>query len=104
MWESKIYEQMQESAVLQSNHATESHAQGGGKTCLYMYFGGAKALFSYMNLQVTTEGGKTMQNLSSGGMLFVSPSRYVPAPKTQSCSSSSLAAGLKYLADILLRF
>ena len=65
MWESKIYEQMQESAVLQSNHITGSHA--GGKTCLYMYFGGAKALFSYINLQITVEGGKTMQNLSSGG-------------------------------------
>ena len=34
------------------------HAQGG-KTCLYSYFGGAKTLFSYINLQCTySDGGQ----------------------------------------------
>ena len=34
------------------------------------YFGGANALFSYVNLQVNYYfGGKTMQNCSIGGIL-----------------------------------
>ena len=39
-----------------------------GKTCFYTHVGEAKALFSYINLQVTDSvGGKTMQNFSFGG-------------------------------------
>ena len=40
-----------------SNHVTGGHAQGGGKTFWYTHFGGAKALFSYINLQVTDPVG-----------------------------------------------
>ena len=40
----------------------------GGKACLYTYFGEAKALFSYMNLQVRILlGGKTKYNFSLVG-------------------------------------
>ena len=34
-----------------ANHVTGGHAQGG-KTCLYKHFGGAKAIFCSINLQV----------------------------------------------------
>ena len=40
-----------------------------GKTCFYTHFGEAKALFSYIDLQVTDcVGGKTMQNFHLGAM------------------------------------
>ena len=47
-----------------------------GKTCLYTHFRGAKALFSYINLQVTDStggGGKAMDNFSFGGSAPVPP-------------------------------
>ena len=54
-----------------NNHVAGGHAQGGGgKTRLYTHFGGAKALFSHINLQATDSfgRGKTMQNFSFGAM------------------------------------
>ena len=46
----------------------------GGKTCLYTHFVGAKALFTYINLQVPDSvEGKPMQNFPFGAMLPVPP-------------------------------
>ena len=66
-------------ATLDLTHVTGDHIPGD-KTCLYKHFGGAKALFSYINLQVTDSvgGGKTMQNFLFGGNAPVPPCRYVP--------------------------
>ena len=41
-----------ESIWPKSKHVTRGHTQGG-KTFLYKYFGGAKALFCYANHQVS---------------------------------------------------
>ena len=38
------------SGVSKIYHVTVDHVQGG-RTCLYTHFAGAKALFSYINLQ-----------------------------------------------------
>ena len=47
------------------NHVAGGHAQGG-KTCLHTHSGGAKALFSYKNLQVTGyDGGGGKYNAKS---------------------------------------
>ena len=51
--------QKQITVWLVNNHVTGGHDKGG-KTCLYTHFGGAKALFSYIHLQVIDSfGGKS---------------------------------------------
>ena len=62
-----------------SSHATGCHALGD-TTCLYTHFWGAKASFSYINLQATDPvgGSKIMQNFSFGGQCPCTPCRYVP--------------------------
>ena len=51
----------------------------GGKTCLYIYFLGAKALFCYENLHVNDSvGGKIIQYFSFGGIAPLFPCRYLP--------------------------
>ena len=56
------------------NDVAGGHAQGG-KTCLYTHFGGAKALFSYIDLQVADSvgGSITLQNFSFGANTPVPP-------------------------------
>ena len=44
----------------QGKHVARGDVQG--ETCLYNHFGGATALFAYVNLQVLLCEGKTIEN------------------------------------------
>ena len=64
-----------------TKHVIGGHALGG--TYQLKHFGGAKALFSYANLQISDAiggGSKIIQNFSFGALLPVPPCRYVPGP------------------------
>ena len=77
-------------------HVAGDHIQGG-KTCLYKYFGGTKALFSYIHLQVTDSAeGKAMQNFSFGENAPVPPCRYVPVLVSINITFEMLKMKLKF--------
>ena len=63
-------------------HKLEVMPKGGGKTCLYKNFGGAKALFCYVNLQIIGSAGMGKAKLCKSFHLEsnapVLPFRYVP--------------------------
>ena len=56
-----FYSEALESNLSGAKHVTGGHAQGG--TCIDEHFGGAKALFCYVNQKPNgSAGGQTMQN------------------------------------------
>ena len=70
------------------NHVTEDHVQGG-RNCLYTHFGGAKALFSFINLQVNDSvgGAKPCKIVH---LEAITPCRFIPAQNTVILGAFSL--------------
>ena len=68
--------------VVQNNHVTGGHAQGG-KPCLYSHLGGAKALFFYINnIQVTDfVGGPKLCKFLSWGKCLRASCKCLPGTK-----------------------
>ena len=85
-----------------SNHLIEGHAQGG-KTFLYTHFKEAKALFSYINPQVTDSikviRGKIIHNFSCRGM-----SRYSLQVRAWRLHSCVVVKNLRCLAGLILEW